>query len=180
MGIQLGRIRVKKKAAQQCLVDFRKQSTFPTIFSKKVVKTLGPQHQRYSHELIFVVLSTKKRLPVQEEPRKHAPHPVSYGQPEARGGVAGGRVGSVVSENSLADFTSKGASSRQPISNGINSTFPPTGWNNPTSSTARSEAKASLNHSTHWVYVAVPFPHRHKSVLLAVYTEGVWGWVPLF
>lgn len=55
-------------------------SRFLTVLSKKVVKALGPQHQRYSHKLIFVVLSTKKRLPVQEKPRKHAPHPVTDSQ----------------------------------------------------------------------------------------------------
>lgn len=58
-----------------------------TVLSKKVVKTLRPQHERYSHELVFVVLSAKERLPVQEKPRKHATHPVTDGQ--IVGGVAG-------------------------------------------------------------------------------------------
>lgn len=48
-----------------------------TVFSKKVVKSLCPQHQRNSHELVFIVLSTKKRLPVQEKPGKHAAHAVA-------------------------------------------------------------------------------------------------------
>lgn len=161
------------------------------------MKALRPQHQRYSHQLIFVVLSTKKRLPFQEKPRKHAAHPVTDSQKHER--AAGRRFArihrfkkaSVIWETVATNGTNAAsmvtvrlqACSNPKINLNRNKSacsFSPTGQHGLAVSKMFSGQGLANPSTTHLAfYLAIPMPHHLKSRLLAV-ARRCFDWTSLF